>query len=398
MRVALAVAFLVAMSFAGCVAPEQVAANDVLSSANAEARTHFNEPIFLGMAAFEGTVDLEKLESTLREEAAEEGMEDEVDEFLDAFDFRQPQGDIGDGLPGSWFTAHTDQDFSALLLTQVGSGGVIGSYLWEEDDAGYTDEAEPEPMRLAWMGALLDVPSLVPALVPTLAPAVAPVSSAAASSTTSAETCTFNTKVEWRIGSERAAAIANAQPEFAAHVAENPDAEYLYVYVPMYYEDCYGEQWEDGNMWAVVHVDLDTILAGEWPTIAYVIMDASNGTVIDGGVEVPTEWRVLVDDQFSFTGPLVPTLGVFPAATGSTKFEVPADALYVSIVAYGDGTLRILGPDGAVMNEAMQLVSYWSGAPAAGTWTIDTTMATTRPNEPFGFRVSAEVEVPIGDA
>lgn len=156
------------------------------------------------------------------------------------------------------------------------------------------------------------------------------------------ETCDdeISSKVTAGIDSDKAARIAKEQEVFRNHTQANPDADYIYLYIPeLTY--CWGDDVEtDPAMWAVLNTDIDQWMDFETrePTLAYVIMDAKNGTVIDAGIEVPLEWT------FEFlpikvTGPILfPPIG--PAAKTTNTITVPENTI--------DFWVTIMNLDGAL--------------------------------------------------
>lgn len=365
---ALLLTLLTATFLSGCIFEDQpLEAHATLAAANGHAEDRLPGGFFAGMFGIEGDLDLAQLEEEL------EAAESEFEGIDGAFDFRIPQGTVGDGLPGSWFSVHLELGgwfFQSLLVTQVGTDGVLGSYLWQEDSEEYTTEAQTGfelPLRL--------LPQMT------------------ASTEVEAAAVTSHTE-DWNIRSGRAAAIAADVPEFQEHVINEPQAEWVYVYLPAFVED--GEEVEDfGNQWVVVHTDLDTWMAGEEASAVFVMIDAATGQVQEVETQVPVKTLELIDDTYNFQGELLPSLVTGDDPSLDVPFEVTSDMESIWVAAYGDMEIALRDPNGSVRqtSSAGRLMN-WFEAPAVGTWALTATSQSVTPNQAFSFDVHVTAQVP----
>ena len=367
----LLLALVTATFLGGCIYEDQpLEAHATLATANGHAEERLPDGLFVGMAGVEGDLDIERLEAELRDEADEE-----LNGMADAFDFRVPQGTVGDGLPGSWFSLHvrpSEWFFDAALVTQVGTDGVLGSYLWEEE--AYEAEGDAE------VG--FDLLRLMTPYVQE-------------SSSRAEETPLTTHTDDWHIRSGQAAAIARGVPAFADHVANETAAEWIYIYIPTFEGSEIDEGEPFGNLWVVAHTDLDLLMDGEEPSAVIVIIDAATGEVEEVEIEVPMRSIEVLSETFTLQGGLVPSTVLGDDPTKDVTFTVTDEMAWLTVEAEGDVAFELRDPDGMTVevSESGHLFE-WFEAPLPGTWTLTASAATLTPNQEIPFDVHVTADVP----
>lgn len=203
----------------------------------------------------------------------------------------------------------------------------------------------------------------------------------------------------WQITSQQAASIVANNGTFAQHVADYPNAGYVYHYSPYsppqalydwgnYFFGAHDAMPEPeatgwavyGNQWVIVHYDPD---AEGVPSVATAVVDASNGKLLYVQVSVPRTFAMLLEADENFEDPIPinpldpPVFTVpFEVPEGTTAMETVANtfrgAVGVSVLGIGQATLELLDPSGNVIDTEDDTFGYFGFPitnPPAGTWT-----------------------------
>lgn len=361
--------FIVTLGFAGCASlfAEPTTGMDNLSLMQGVADAQLDDPVFLGMAALDGKIDLDRFEEMSKDALEEEG---EDPGLFDTFEWRYQNGEYGDGKSGAWFGAFAEADEERLLLVQVVNGATkFHIFDFEED----YEEVNSDPVQAGPF-------SMLTGIVPTTR----------TTSTSSGCEQEFASTVPAGIDSDRAAKIAHQQPEFHNHT-ESIAGDYVYVYIPQFTE-CWADDVETfGPFWGIAHLDADKLFEGEEPSVAYVVIDAVTEEVLEAGVEVPTEYAFIMD-SFTVEGELLPPpLG--PAAHYTYTFTLPQETQYV--YAYIEDSEEmdhwLTDPDGTRWDVESygEFHVFDMESPAGGTWTLHSTFQQ-------GLMESRTVDLEIG--
>ncbi len=354
MRLFMATLLSLTFALAGCsgLYAEPSTGMAHLSPMEAHAASILDEPVFFGMAAIEGEIDIDAFLEMAREELEEEGEDVSI---LDKFEFRFDNGALGDGRTGSWFGLFGEKEKEEILIVQSVAGGVRSHLIsFEDDDDEYEAEAEMDD-RLSF-----------------LEPLFGPLDKRR--TTDESECDSMSSSVLAGIDSDRAASIAMDQELFFNHTVAVPEGDFIYVYVPALNFCWDGETDASPAMWAVVHADIDELLFNETePEFAYVIINATDGKVIENDIEVPMEFTF---KQISINvrgGALIPPLG--PAAHSADGFKIPEGTLELSLYIFdynGEMDHWVTDPSGAQVDLRYDGFALYVDLqdPMAGTWTI----------------------------
>ncbi len=347
-----------------------------------EAERHMDAPILAGFAGIEGDINMTLVEEFAKQELEEEGEDPGI---FDKFAFDYINGEHGDGITGTWFAAYFQDDRDDALLLQSTPDGMNHHYFqWDDEVEPEEVEHEVEPRTLE---------SLVTSFMPRRA---------------SEEVCEDGmdrTHVPAGIDSDRAAAIAHEQPAFLNHT-QDVDGDYIYVYIPAWTWCWDGETQTDPAMWGIVHTDIDQWISedGAEPSLAFVGMYASNGTVMEAGVQVPYD---LIADHFWFEveGDLLPS-ALGGTAHATHDFDVPEGSESLDIYIHFQGSqfdTWLTTPSG----ERIDVEPWGPTSPMAyeylrdmepGTWTLHGSFEHLVPNDSRMALVDLYIWVPQDNA
>lgn len=265
---------------AGCSGSSDSATSGGLqaaSSSDASAQGGYDYALFLGLTGTEGDLNWTAYEDALRDGT------DPGATIAEMFDQDVDNGELGDGLLGSWLTTHfifdEEQQLLGGLYTQYRPDGESlsafapfrGPYAGtpelphqttqgtpHQPAPGTPHPADPTGTRTAWgMLQEMEQEQVLCGLLSSMD--------------------------DMEVDSHEAARIAAERPIFQEHVADNPDGEYTYYYFPQLgvEEGCAAELTTQSNYWVVSHTDLDAFLTGESASVVEVRVDAATGEVLD---------------------------------------------------------------------------------------------------------------------
>ncbi|MGB1697189.1 MAG: hypothetical protein ACPHK8_02185 [Thermoplasmatota archaeon] len=393
---------LLVLAFAGCVGGDgTLAAKSAMNDANSNARDEIGAPLLGGALAIEGNFDMERALELIEEEA-EQNDDPILKEFLDTFNLLVYNGEIGDGKTGSWFTAHVSMTSGSILISQVFDTGDIATMVIPAEM--FSQEAEPEFETTL---PALPLASLVPmdAIAPKLANLVPSMTQQAAPG----ECRPVSTLDEYNVDSPEATDIAMGVEAFAAHVAENPQAEFIYLTVPGFGAENCGEfgDFSSDPMTFILNMDLDELLFnGTIPTDQYVVVNARTGEVEESG-SVLTQFMgptILYSGFAVFQDPMLAPLGT---KDDVIDFEVPREgqaSVSLEIMQTMPGALRdievkAVGPEGEIplgsagglvdLGNSYQFEAYFPVT--EGDWSIVITHETLVPNNNWMYYLHAEL-------
>lgn len=349
----LALAVILTFTISGCASlgAEGTTASRHVADFDAAAKGYLETPQFVGLAGFDGHIDLERFEKAVKEELEEEGADGSI---LDDFDLRYRNGVHGDGASGTWFAAYVDIQAEQALLLQATPDG-MNHRIFTEDDL----DADMAPKTaLDTVLSLLGTPG-----------------------TSTKSDCDEDDLSRWPetfIDSDEAAAIAMTDATFLNHTQEFPEGDYVYVLTPEWTWCWGGETGTEPAMWAVAHVDVDALLDEDWDngTLAYAIMDAASGELLDSGVEGDGRYVELYG-RFEVTGGLLPAALSEPAY-GSYIVHVEEGYTHLDMWLWATGggaDFTVTDPSGMVHAHDMELgegdLVYWIESPLPGDWLIE---------------------------
>lgn len=370
------IAMSIAMSGCASIWAGPSTANEHLDDFQQEAARQLDQPYFAGMAGFEGDIDLDLIHNFSREELEEDGQNPDI---TNKFDVAHPNGELGDGRVGTWFAAYFETERDEVLILQATPNGMNSHHFDFTQEAHEESDVEPRLTPLDVLNAFTP------------------------KRTGSAE-CEEHTSIPAGIDSDRAARVAADQPEFRNHT-QTHEGDYIYVYVPSWV-DCWTDEPETSPaIWMVAYTDIDEWIDGDdqESPVAYVMMYAANGTIMEQGIEHPI-------DLVSLHFPLHVQGGVLPAvldepAHGSHPIEVPEGAdsmdLYVHYMGNTFDTW-LISPSGHRID-----VTPWGTAPMAavylrdleaGAWELHGSFEHIQPRESRYAAVDAYIWVPQDNA
>lgn len=236
--------------------------------------------LFLGITGTEGDLDWQAYEADLMAQGGQGAKLAEV------FDQDVDNGAFGDGRLGAWMTTHFAYDGERRLV-----GGLFSQIL---------EDGSRKAMLAPFTGPYQGTPSTAQAALPL----------ALRLQEADPILCTLLTDTQdWKLSSSQAAAIALEDPQMQAHMEAYPDGELTYFYFPRLSvdSDCPETLNATSNHWTVMHTDLDRYLAGERPTMAQIVIDAANGTVLERSTG-PLFIRApeLLDETIRLQDPVIP--------------------------------------------------------------------------------------------
>lgn len=357
MRFLVPAALCIMLLLSGCASlfAEPSPGMDHLSGMQQHAASRLDNARFLGMAGVEGRIDIDAFIEMAKEEIEEE---EEDASILDQFEFRFQNGELGDGRTGSWFGLFDEPGKDRYLVVQSVAGG-MRSHLFdfEGEETVDAEDAEPTQPGLGPLGVILDQLK----------------AGRRASSTVASCDDVERTNVPAGINSDKAARIAMEQPIFRNHTELVPDGDFVYLYMPEY-TYCWDDETEtQPAVWAIGHMDIDLLLEDIEPRVAYVIINATDGAVLDADVEIPLEWTYHHIDITVTGGLLFPPLA--PAASTANPLTVPAGAVSLQVwIANlgGEMTHWFTDPAGKRFDVEAFGGSGWLTLddPEAGKWTL----------------------------